>query len=64
MNSSVLDLIEKVAARVADGKLSATDGSAFLRRLVHGPALAFVVKWTATPLDDLALELFKSLIPE
>ena len=64
MNSAILDLIEKVAARVAEGKLAASDGSAFLRRLIHGPALAFVVKWTATPLDDLALELFKSLIPE
>ncbi len=63
MNSAVLDLVEKVAARVKAGNLTAGDGAAFIRRVVHGPALAFVVKLTPTPLDDLALELFQAIIP-
>ncbi len=63
MNSALLDLVEKVAARVQAGQVASADGQAFIRRLIHGPALAFVVKATPTPLDDLALELFKTLLP-
>lgn len=63
MNTPVLDLVEKVAAHVSAGKITAAAGGDFLRRLIHGPALAFVVKATPTPLDDLALELFKTLLP-
>lgn len=64
MNSAVLDLVEKVAAKVKAGQVTSDGGQAFLRRIIHGPALAFVVKLTPTPLDDIALELFQTLIPQ
>ena len=64
MNSSLLDLVENVAKQVSANKVSAGNGQAFLKRIIHGPALALVVKLTPNPLDDLALEFFKSVIPK
>lgn len=64
MNSKVLDLIDKLAERVKDGKVSRDDAGGFLRRLIHGPALALVVQLTPTPLDDLALEFLRGAIPK
>ncbi|VTS01509.1 unnamed protein product [Gemmata massiliana] len=64
MNSALVNLVEGVAQRVADNKVTATDGQAFLKRLVHGPVAAFAVKLTPNPFDDLALEFLKAVIPE
>lgn len=63
MKTPLFDLIEKVAQQVHDGKVSQADGATFLRRVIHGPAIALVVKMTPTPLDDLLLEFFKVLVP-
>lgn len=63
MNSALLDVMDKLAARVADGRVSEADAGAFVRRVLHGPALALVVRLTPTPLDDLALEFLRAAIP-
>jgi hypothetical protein len=63
MGSALLDLVEGIASRVAENKLGEGEGAELLKRIVHGPALAFLVKATPTPVDDLVLDLLQAVIP-
>lgn len=63
VRSAVMDLVEGVARKVSEGKLSEADAAGFLRRALHGPIIEFAVRLTPTPLDDLALEFARTLFP-
>lgn len=63
VKSALLDLVEDVTAKVSAGKLSESEGFALVRRLVHGPLVALVVRATPTPVDDVVLELLQGLFP-
>ena len=59
----LLDRLDETAARlVAAGKANGDVGAA-IKRLIHSPAVALLVRLSPTPADDAVLELLKSLFP-
>jgi hypothetical protein len=64
VNSPLLNLVEGIAKKIEEKAVSAADGKTLLKRLIHGPVLATVVKLTPTPVDDLVLEFLKTALPQ
>lgn len=59
----LLDRLDDAVERAKTaGKGQAEVGGA-LRRLIHSPAVALLVRLSPTPADDAALELLKALFP-
>jgi hypothetical protein len=61
--ADLIDRVEQAVARlkargVADGEVAAV-----VRRIVHSPAVAMLVRLTPNPADDAALEILKALFP-
>lgn len=59
----LLALMRRWAGDVGTNPSAALELPNWVRKIIHGPALAALVKATTTPYDDVALEFLKSLVP-
>lgn len=61
-----LPLLDRIQAALDAARAkgaSEADIAAVLRRVIHGPLAAVLVKLTPNPIDDMVLEVLKALFP-
>lgn len=61
--AGLLDRLDEIASRLATAGKANEEVGAALKRLIHSPAVALLVRLSPTPADDAVLELLKSLFP-
>lgn len=59
----VFKALDAILDRVLSGKVTSSNASQAIRRLIHSDFVYAAVKLSPTPTDDVILELLRALVP-